>query len=402
MFNPSKIIFLLLLSFQTLFAQNATSTAKNLIVKANKYLVNDTALNNYFSIDSVAVKIFASPSSKKNNTPEISIPIDSIAKYNQYLKPSLANGLKGMRIAIDPGHVASNMEEAVMEKKFLKIKKESSPALKQDVSLFESQLTLATALLLKQQLEAQGAIVFLTRNTLGETAFGKTFKQWLKDDFKRTVDSVFAQNELDKKDYVFLTTKASGKDIFRKFFSNLDNKERARKINAFNPDITIIIHFNVDETNTGWKKPSNKNFNMVFVPGAFNAKELDRPADRVDFLRLLTHNNIEASILLSSILIKNFEKYLNIPSAQLSDADYLKKYCKPTAYQGVFCRNLALTRLVNSPIAYGETLYQDNIIELEKLANCEFTINEIPYSNRIKQVTDAYFNGILEYSNFSK
>jgi N-acetylmuramoyl-L-alanine amidase len=149
----------------------------------------------------------------------------------------------------------------------------------------------------------------------------------------------------------------------------------------------------VDETNTGWTKPANKNFNMTFVGGAFIKSDLSTPEKRFEFLRLLISEDLEKSIALSSSMVKNFEKNLNVKTAKLIDATYLMKGCIATEEAGVYCRNLQLTRYIHSPLVYGETLYQDNINECVLLnKECDKTKNE-----RIQQVAEAYFQGVMNY-----
>jgi N-acetylmuramoyl-L-alanine amidase len=60
----------------------------------------------------------------------------------------------------------------------------------------EGMLTYATAILLKEKLEADGATVFLTRQKNGYTAFGKTFDDWLKDDYKNKVEELHKSGKL--------------------------------------------------------------------------------------------------------------------------------------------------------------------------------------------------------------
>ena len=62
--------------------------------------------------------------------------------------------------------------------------------------------------------------------------------------------------------------------------------------------------------------------------------------------------------------------------------------------KGVYARNLGLCRLINSPIAYGESMYQDCETELTQLHNNNE--NNKP-AKRVEQVADAYYKGILRY-----
>ena len=191
----------------------------------------------------------------------------------------------------------------------------------------------------------------------------------------------------------FLSSKASKSDKFRVIFKDVELQKRAEIINNFKPDFTIIIHYNVDEKNTGWNKPANKNFNMTFVGGAFMKHDLSSPEKRFEFLRLLISSDLENSIALSSAMVKSFEKNLNVKTAVLKDAKYLGEGCLLTEEQGVYCRNLQLTRYIHGPLVYGETLYQDNMNECCALnKECDKTKNQ-----RVQQVAEAYFQGVLNY-----
>ncbi len=205
--------------------------------------------------------------------------------------------------------------------------------------------------------------------------------------------NMYGNLEIKQKN-ILLNPKISKRDKFRSVFKDLELQKRAEIINNYQPDFTVIIHYNVDETNAGWTKPANKNFNMTFVGGAFMKNDLSTPEKRFEFLRLLTSEDLEKSIALSTDMVKSFEKNLNVKTAAYADAKYLVQGCLPTDEVGVYCRNLQLTRYIHCPLVYGETLYQDNINECVLLnKECDKTKNE-----RVQQVAEAYFQGILNYT----
>lgn len=411
-------------------AQN-NSIAQQYQKKIKQYLDKENALSGYYSIDSTGISMFRTPEEKAKHIIEYKVFWGEVewAKFLfanfsyeeivQLLNEKKDNemydnaspmektvradsSLKGFRIAIDPGHMANTIEQAKLEKKFIDMKADAKTGLKQDVQLIEAQLTFATAMLLKEQLEKAGATVMLTRNQPGENAFGIPFEQWLQTSFKPAVDSAFANKDITEDEKQMLLTKADETTIFRKLFSNLEVKERARKINSFRPDFTIIIHYNVDEKNTDWKKPTNKNFDMTFVGGSFMKDEMEKPLFRAEFLRLLLSDDLEKSVNFSSYFVKSFEKNLKVPIAKETDADYLKQYCLPAEKPGVFCRNLTLTRMVHGTLVYGETLYQDNINELMLLSKNEVTVKGITTSKRVQQVANAYYEAVINYAKTSK
>ena len=114
---------------------------------------------------------------------------------------------------------------------------------------------------------------------------------------------------------------------------------------------------------------------------------------RFEFLRLILTDDLERSILLSANVVNSFENILNVKTAGVDDAKYIKQACLTTNSKGVFCRNLQLTRFIHSPFVYGETLYQDNLIECQ-LLNKE---KDKTKNGRVGQVAEAYYQGILNY-----
>lgn len=311
--------------------------------------------------------------------------------------------LQGMRIVLDPGHVANDTALGHIEQKFIAMNVPQSTTNATDsipVAFAEGQLTWQTAGVLAAKLRNAGAEVLLTRSAPGMTAFGKTFEQWKKDDYRRTLDSLMKeqpenQNLKDLKSGKMKTDRS----IFRFVFKDAELRKRSEIINAFRPDLTVVIHYNVDETNSPWSKPTTKNFNMLFVPGSFEAGELATSEDRFDFLRLLLLDDVEESIEVSNFVGEQFTKKLDVPLAGLSDAGYLSTSCRKTTRQGVFARNLSMTRLIHGPLVYGETLYQDNRFEARMLADMSVTDiqSKQTTSKRVMQVADAYYEGIANW-----
>ncbi|MES2592949.1 MAG: N-acetylmuramoyl-L-alanine amidase [Bacteroidota bacterium] len=428
-----KPTFLFLISIIWLspksFSQDSAIAAqiKYYTQKTEKQLDKEKALSTFYSINANGISIYASTQNKLKASPEFHISWNKLDDFNTHLKsctteesfqtylkgnydsakpcisltkksPPKSNTktgkLSGLKIAIDPGHIAGDMEMGDIEKKCLTFKCDSLKGLKDSIAISEGMLTFATAKLLKDKLEAEGAEVFMTRTFNGSSAFGLTFDQWLKTSYAGTVDSLFKAGKisLSQKQF-FMGSKASKRDKFRVIFKDVELSKRAKIINNYKPDLTIIIHFNVDETNTNWTKPADKNFNMTFVGGAFMKNDLSSPEKRFQFLRLLISDDLEKSTALSSAVIKSFEKNLNVKTASAKDATYLMEGCLPTSEPGVYCRNLQLTRYIHGPLVYGETLYQDNLNECILLnKECDKTKNE-----RIQQVAEAYFQGILNY-----
>lgn len=389
-------------------AQNNDSLQKYFIEKANKLLIRSNELTNHYKISNDGIYIYKDLASKQKNKFEFYLSytsLDSCKKlikdeknfdkfydskilkyYKILLKDTLPNnnskGLKGKRIFIDPGHMSNNIEDAKIEGKCLSFKADSSIGLNEDIEIIEGNLTLATALLLKEKLVLEGAEVELTRNTSGFSSFNQSFKQWLQSD-----SSGYWGKTL---------TEAEKKKIFTNY-NNRDLVNRCKIINEYNPDVTIIIHFNVNEKNLKWIKPSNKNFNMIFIGGGLNGGDLNIRKNRIEFLRMLITDDIEKSLIIAEYTIKEFEKKLNVPTATPNDADYLIDKSITTPVKGVYARNLALTRIIHSPLIYGETLYQDDLNECKRLNKKDINVGGVMVPSRLEDVANAYFDGIKKY-----
>lgn len=436
------ITVFLLLTALTLNGQmvirEADSLKKHYTAKANELLVGDSSLYDFFSIDLYGISVFASREDKIKGLPETRVFWNELPIYKRVLKRELRENaieallqkgarpfgssvqkrysdaftadektfrtplkpLAGYRIALDPGHIAHDTLTGKLEQKFISM---NLPSGKDSlhVAFAEGQLTWQTAVLLAARLRNAGAEVILTRNGQNLTAFGKTFEEWKRDDYPRTLDSLL---KADPKNQSYLDLK-SGKmkedrSRFRFVFRDVEFRRRADIINAFQPDLSVMIHYNVDESNAPWTHATEKNFCMLFVPGAFQSGELSDAEKRFDFLRLLLLDDIEVSIAASEYVGAEFTKRLSVPLADASSAGYLSSSCKKTGRKGVFARNLSMTRLVHGPVLFGETLYQDNINEALSLSQMNVTdrISGQLTSKRVIQIADAYYEGILQWS----
>ena len=421
-----RIIPVIFLLPSLLFSQYIPKIRFTVAPWVQNCLVKDSSVRDYYKVSPfTGISVYATPEDKKKDKPEFNVspqefllakayfenqPFDSCWKlfcsgahvFNSPapqlrlpvddLKP-----LAGLRIALDPGHIAGDYPTARLERKSVQIKKDSLKGIYQHDTIIEGKLTLATALLLKKKLEDAGATVFITREKDNFSAFGKDYDSWVKEDMKRCLDSAVSRGHISPREKTIYTTKPQRKVIFREFFLQEDLRERARRINAFNPDLTIIIHYNVDEKNEGWTKPTKKNFCMAFIPGAFMGGRMEKKEARFNLFRLLLTDDLAASAVMAGLLCEQFQNDLNVSLAGPEDAAYLKESCTqaPPPQKGVYCRNLALTRLISGPVVYGESLYQDNLDEYKNLSIKNFKDGKTP--DRVVKVAEAYYKAILAY-----
>lgn len=304
--------------------------------------------------------------------------------------------LEGYRVAIDPGHFATNLKDALVEQKFLYFVKDSIKSPNDSIKLFESALTFNTGQLLKKMLEEQGVNVFITRTRDNYTSFNCTYDQWISNHKERVLDSLKSANYFGIERYNKLL-KDGHYRFFWDFFRDYDLANRAKKINAFIPHATVIIHYNVDEKNQPWKNISDKDYTMAFIGGSFTKESMKRTETKLHFLRLLLTKQLSQSEKLAAQTVINFNKNLKVDIASSFDAEYLKDNCMVTESKGVFARNLLLCRLINSPLVYGEALYQDSFRECSELMKCDIEKYGIKTNERLLKTAESYYQALIPF-----
>lgn len=341
---------------------------------------------------------------KKGNNKLRKSSLDSLYKacYSEVPKASAGEArLRNLKIAIDPGHFATNLRDAQVEQKYLYFVKQPTAPISDTIKLFESVLTFQTAAILKELLKEQGATVFMSREAPDHTSFGCNWTDWVKRHKQRTLDSLLHTGAMTVQKHNKLK-KANEYTLFWEFFRDFDLANRARKINDFKPDVTVIIHYNVDEKNAPWKRHTTKNFSMAFIGGAFTDDNLVKDENKMHFLRMLITDQLQRSEDLSANTVKQFRDQLGISIARAQDASYLKDNCLPTSSAGVFCRNLVLCRKINSVLVYGESLYQDNEKECLDLMRCDRDLYGVKTNERVIKVARSYFDALKEYYSQDK
>ncbi|MEM7658614.1 MAG: hypothetical protein AAF399_20990, partial [Bacteroidota bacterium] len=241
-------------------------------------------------------------------------------------QPDSSLPLAGLRVAIDPGHTAGNLAVALLEGKYVKMKP-SRYSDYEPIAFWEANLTLATAKLIQRELEAQGAEVFLTREKPGQGALGLTYPQWKRTDLEaQFIAEEMARGKLDSLQLDFFLNEVPERIRMSRFFTQQDLRERARVINAFQPHLTLIIHYNIHGPSWDARdadnnlKPEQQNYLMAFVPGSFLRGELAFPADRLALVRMLLTEDVPQSVALSQAFVKQSVKHAAPAAATRSSA----------------------------------------------------------------------------------
>ena len=424
------VIVVVFMKFPLLFAQGdfMRDLYKERAEKNLELLAKDPSIRQYVSITEAGIEIYPYPGTPK---PEFTLywyeATDFLKKFQQYnyaemldfydqkgsqkLRVSLArrtidfwrftpSSISDLAIAIDPGHFAANWHQAKQERKYVKIKG-SELGLKEDIEFFEAELTMATALILKDTLEKLGARKVMITRESGVSAVGKDFDTWFKEDFVSETKRLKESGELKAAFADKLIAENKPFPAFKYVYSYIDFVNRSRRINEFMPDVTFVMHYNADEAGerqeNGYWPVTDNNYSMVFVPGAFMYGELMKKDARIEFLRLLLTPDLEESIRLSGFLIDNLQKNLGVNPIDSKSSAMLNSSSLPTGKEGVFSRNLYLTRAVESPVAYIEFLFQDNEKEAILLSDKSIRIGNLVTSKRVQQVAYSALESIQDW-----
>ncbi|WP_299456716.1 N-acetylmuramoyl-L-alanine amidase [uncultured Microscilla sp.] len=381
--------------------------------RATKYLIKDKQVKQAFSISDSGIVLYTTP--EKGHTKEVEYylpwqhlrafqeraaarPSEAFKYYKQRRLPQLtaslmrpakfiingnpAHPLKGLRVALDPGHIAGNLSMAKKERKFIDMTLASGKR----ISFFESELAWYTCRVLADMLEQKGAQVMLTRKRFDLMALDSTYQQVFEN---------YRQQQAKKG----IKVKRSQKWLmFFKKFRKADFNARIEKINNFKPHLTMIVHYNVDGANAPWNKPTAHNNCMAFVAGSFMKNELSATEHRFNFLRLLLTKDIESSIGFSKAILQQVVTQLNVPILpKQNNQPFINRACIATKATGVYARNLSMARKTYGTLCFIEPLYQDNKQEVRALGNNDYELKGKKIPTRVVEVAKAYYKGIVAY-----
>jgi N-acetylmuramoyl-L-alanine amidase len=315
--------------------------------------------------------------------------------------------LEGLRIALDPGHMGG-APWADRTGKFVV----ASDGRKLD----EGILALQTCLLLARELTELGAVVDITRSALRPVsdlvyesfdlapyAHEELASQQLNPWFLGLVDANPVGDRLNRS----FENHASFKKIFgasarsRFFILREDLRARWERMNAFSPDLSLIVHYDVVPPASGNQNglnPNSPNFTKAYVYGGVDGTEWATRADRAQFARhVLDEQTWWGSVELSRSIVSQIEVGMGIKKQPSHGPNATK------VEEGVFARNLGLSRrLSDHPQSYLEILFYNRPAEFEALRKEKTTmkIDGVDYlvSERLLSVVSSLKAGVLQFA----
>lgn len=325
---------------------------------------------------------------------------------NSPIPPIRKNSLIGLRIGIDPGHMAGRTWDRLTGKYV----RDS-----QGRELSEGLLNLQVALLLKQKLEARGAIVRLTTslpqpatnldyNTFDIKPFARfelresAHESWFQTLIQaNSTDTEMIRRFEQSSQVRYLFSENSRRDYFIK---RADLWARSKIMNDFNADIVIVIHF--DAASSGGydstePNPQMPNETKAFVFGSYEPGETASLQSLSYLAKRAIHNDdfVNAKSL-SRAIVKNMNSQLGLKLDTSSSTN--GQLIEP----GVRSRNLVVSRYLRaSSVTYLETLFYNRPVEFEALLRRDYSMNiggsTYTYSQRLKKIVDATESGIIDF-----
>jgi len=255
---------------------------------------------------------------------------------------SLEEPLRGLRIALDPGHIGG--EWARMEGRWFRVG-ESEPVM-------EGNLTLLTAEHLASRLTAMGAEILWVRRATAPTT------QKRPSDLFFLARSVLAAQGIAEPHTAYAGFDEVGRAQSVQFQAELlfyrmsEIRRRAAVVNTeLKPDLTLCLHFNAD----AWGRDSSPlfapgNHFHVLVNGAYSSSELRFDDQRHDLLLRIIGGMTDEEQRIAGHVARVFAQRTALPPFVYRGESARRVGSSPY----VWARNLLANRLYRCPVIYLE------------------------------------------------
>ena len=281
--------------------------------------------------------------------------------------------LSGLRIAVDPGHIGG--EWSRMEERWYRGTG--------GYEVKEGELTLATAILLKKQLESLGAKVWLLRNKT------QPVTKLRPPDFEPLARQVLKSRGKDP----------VGSDLHRAsqslFYRAHEIRRRAQVINTrIKPDITLCLHLNAES----WGNPEkptmvSRNHFHLLINGTYSARELRLEDNRFHLLKRLFQRTHDEELALNRSIAKAMAEETGLPpyiyttnNAKLID----------TANPYIYARNLLANRVYHCPVVFLEPYVMNNPEVYKRISMGDYAGKSKIAGAMRKSLIREYADGVTE------
>ena len=291
--------------------------------------------------------------------------------------------IKGLKIALDPGHIGGEFSE--MEGRHFSINGQKP--------VKEGELSLEVAKILEKKLQGVGVDVILLRNE------NKPVSNYRPSDFIADAEKwVFEKEKVLKNSYPALDRAEMIKKRSEVLFYRVSEiYARAEILNhKIKPDLTICIHLNA----APWKDPDNhllveRNDYHVLVNGCYMGGELADPFQRYEMVFRLLQGWHATELKVADNVSRSFGSATNMPAFSYKGPNALKV----GDVDGVWARNLLANRIYQCPVVFLEPYVANSRETYERiqLGNYDGEKNiggEMKHS-LVEEYAESVFQGLL-------
>ena len=273
-----------------------------------------------------------------------------------------ARPLKGIKIALDPGHIGGDW--AKLEARYFKIGN--------DPSVEEATLNLTTCKRLAELLEADGAEIIWAKHDL------EPVTDLRPEDLRREAIAALALNghgsssasgytpsflfgiavpRISKHNAEAATESRIDNEAALLFYRVAEIRARGDVVNKQHPDLTICVHYNADD----WGDPDNPTLTnhsrlVIFTNGAYEKSELVYDDYKYDMLRKLLDRTAVQEERGCALVGQSMLDTLKYPPEDYPAAYFAHHV---TDVPSVYARDLLANRIYHGPVIYCEGPYMN-------------------------------------------
>lgn len=281
--------------------------------------------------------------------------------------------LSGLRIAIDPGHIGGKWSR--MEERWYRGRGGHE--------VKEGELTLATAMLLEQQLESLGAKVWLVRNKL------EPVTNLRPADFEALAIQVLKKRGM-KPEGIPLR-----KESEVLFYRAHEIRRRAQVINTeIKPDIVLCLHYNAE----AWGNPDNpqlvaRNHLHLLINGTYSAGELRLEDNRFHLFKRLLQRTHDEELPLNCAVAEAMAEETGLPPYI-----YTTNNARPVDSNNryIYARNLLANRVYHCPVVFLEPYVMNNPEVYQRVAAGDYSDKREIAGKMRKSLIREYADGVTE------
>jgi N-acetylmuramoyl-L-alanine amidase len=350
----------------------------------------DGAFWNYAKISDASVTIFSDVARTQPVFTLRFAPSDNACAPPPYTYQTKASStdptrpLKGLRIALDPGHIGGDW--AQLEARYFK--------LNNDPSVEEAKLNMITCDRLAERLQADGAEIV-----------------WAKHSYEPTTslrpDSLHREAIANLALRPGTTKKISDEPAIQRMIDNeaallfyrvAEIRARAEIVNKLHPDLTICVHYNADD----WGNPDQPTLSghsrlIIFVNGSYEKSELVNDDVKYDLLRKLLDRCAAQEERGCALVGQSMLDEFKYPPDDFKGPSVHRV----TEVPSVFARNLLASRLYHGPVIYCEGPYMNARDSYYRIIAGDYlgmkTIQGQSYPSIYCQYAESVERGVLKY-----